>query len=67
MVKGVKRVEDEKDAYVDIRVSIPKKTYKALRVKCALEGISLKKCVFGLVDKMVQDVERDIVDKYPKG
>ena len=67
MVKSVKRVEDAKDNYVDIRVSIPEKTYKALRVKCALMGISLKKCVFDLVDKMVKDVERDIVDKYPKG
>ena len=67
MVKGVKRVEDAKDVYVDIRVSIPKKTYKALKVKSALMGISIKKCVFDLVDKMVEDVERDIVDKYPKG
>ncbi|MBA7633872.1 hypothetical protein ES703_41443 [subsurface metagenome] len=67
MVKGVKRVEDAKGVYMDIRVSIPEKTYKALKVKCALMGISLKKCVFDLIDKMVKDVERDIVDKYPKG
>ncbi|MBA7669179.1 hypothetical protein ES703_77307 [subsurface metagenome] len=67
MIKGVKKVEDEKDVYVDIRVSIPKKTYKALRVYCALERISLKKCVFDLVDKMVKDIERDIVDNKEKG
>ena len=67
MVKDVKKAEKAKDVYVDIRVSIPEKTYKALKVKCALEGVSLKKGVFDLVDKMVKDVERDIVDKYPKG
>ncbi|GAH40501.1 unnamed protein product [marine sediment metagenome] len=67
MVKGVKKVEDAKGLYVDIRVSIPKKTYKAVKIKCALLDISVKKCMTDLVNKMVKDVERDIVDKYPKG
>ncbi|MBA7637500.1 hypothetical protein ES703_45145 [subsurface metagenome] len=67
MVKGVKKVEDVKDVYVDIRVSIPEKTYKALKVRCALKGISIKKGVSEFINKMVKDVERDIVDKYPKG
>jgi len=67
MVKGGKRVEVVKHDYMSIRVLIPKKTYKALKVKCALMDISVQKGTIDLIDKWVKDVKRDIVDKKTNG
>lgn len=67
MVKGAKDLINVKGDYMSIRVIIPKKTYKALKVKCNLIDKSVQKGIIDLVEKWVKDVKREIVDKYPKG
>jgi len=67
MVKGAKGVIDVKGDYVGVRIIMPKMTYKALKVKCAILDISVKKAIIDLVDKWVKDVKRDIVDIRVKG
>lgn len=66
MIKGDKGAIDKKGDYVGVRVVIPKMTYKALKIKCTLMDVSVKKAIIALVDKWVKDVKRDVVDIKPK-
>ena len=65
MVNGVKdnMVVQAKD--VEIKVVIPRSTYRALKVKCALMDITLRQGLRDLVEKGVKDVKKDIggIDK----
>ena len=47
MVKGVNVEQGVKGDYVAIRVIIPRSTYKALKVKCALNDITVisRRCI----------------------
>jgi len=67
MIKGVKGVITVKGDYVGVRVVVPKMTYKALKIKCTLMDISVKKAIIDLVEKWVKDVRRDVVDIKTKG
>ncbi|MBA7704158.1 hypothetical protein ES703_112958 [subsurface metagenome] len=65
MVNGVKdnMVVQAKD--VEIKVVIPRSTYRALKVKCALMDITLRQGLRDLVEKGVKNVKKDIggIDK----
>ncbi|GAI25434.1 unnamed protein product [marine sediment metagenome] len=60
MVKGVKDNMVVPNGHVVIRVSIPKSTYRALKVKCALMEITVRKGMTDLVEQWVKDVKKDI-------
>ncbi|GAI61474.1 unnamed protein product, partial [marine sediment metagenome] len=50
---------------VEIKVVIPRSTYRALKVKCALLDITLRQGTTDMVEKWVKDVKKDIagIDK----
>jgi len=60
MVKNVNVEQGVKGDYVAIRVIIPRSTYKALKVKCALNDITVKEYIIGVLDKSVKGIKRDI-------
>jgi len=62
MAENVKGVKSVKRDNMSIRVVIPKSTYRALKVKCTLLDISVKKGISDLVEKWVKGVKRDIED-----
>ncbi|MBA7654455.1 hypothetical protein ES703_62335 [subsurface metagenome] len=67
MLKGDKGIIDVKGDYVGVRVIMPKRLYKALKIKCVIMDISVKKAVVDIIANWVVDVKRDILKKKPKG
>ncbi|MBA7636590.1 hypothetical protein ES703_44211 [subsurface metagenome] len=67
MVKGVKRVEKAEGDYMVVRVIIPKSTYKALKVKCALMDISVKEGMIDMIEKWVKDTKKAIANMKKNG
>ncbi|MBA7678342.1 hypothetical protein ES703_86615 [subsurface metagenome] len=65
MVNGVKDNMVVKVKDVELKVVIPRSTYRALKVKCALKDITLRQGLRDLVEKWVKDVKKDIggIDK----
>jgi len=65
MVNGVKDNMIIPNGHVVIRVAIPRSTYRAMKVKCALMDITVRKGMTDLVEKWVKDVKKDIggIDK----
>jgi len=63
MVKREKKGKREKGEFKEVRVSMSKSTYRALKVKCALMDITVPSAIRGLVDKLVKDVEMDKLDR----
>ncbi|MBA7698649.1 hypothetical protein ES703_107329 [subsurface metagenome] len=65
MVNGVKDNMVVKAKDVELKVVIPRSTYRALKVKCALMDITLRQGLRDLVEKGVKDVKKDIggIDK----
>ncbi|MBA7701094.1 hypothetical protein ES703_109825 [subsurface metagenome] len=62
MVTREKKGKREKGEFTELRVSMPKSTYRALKVKCALRDITVTSAIRGLVEKLVKDVEMDKLD-----
>jgi hypothetical protein len=60
MVNGVKDNMVIKAKDVEIKVVIPRSTYRALKVKCALMDITLRQGMTNMVEKWVKDVKKDI-------
>lgn len=60
MVKGVQDNMVVPNGHVVLRVGIPKSTHRALKVKCALMDITVRKGIADLVEKWVKDVKKDI-------
>jgi len=62
MAESVKGVKGVKGDYVTIRVVMPKSTYRALRVKCALMDMTVRKGIIDIIDRSVKGVKKDIED-----
>jgi len=60
MVESVKGVKGVKGDYVTIRVVMPKSTYRALRVKCALMDMTVRKGIIDIIDRSVKGVRKDV-------
>jgi len=67
MVKDGKAVKGVKGDFVSVRVLIPKITYTALKVKCALNDTTVTKHIMSIIHKTVKRVEKDIVSIKAKG
>jgi len=59
MVKREKKGKREKGEFTELRVSMPKTTYKALKVKCALMDTTITSVVRAFVEKLAKGVELD--------
>ena len=60
MAESVKGVKGVKGDYVTIRVVMPKSTYRALRVKCALMDMTVRKGIIDIIDRSVKGVRKDV-------
>jgi len=67
MVKGVKKVEAVKGDYQVIKVVIPKKLHRELKVKCTSMDIIPNKVIIACIEKYVKGIEKHIEEIREKG
>ena len=60
MVNGVKDNMVVKAKDVELKVVIPRSTYRALKVKCALMDITLRQAMTDMVEESLKDFKKDM-------
>jgi len=67
MVKNVKKVEGVKGDYVTIRVLMPKKIYKAVKIKGLVMDKTVNKVIVDCLTKYVTRIQQAFDDMKAKG
>ncbi|MBA7645797.1 hypothetical protein ES703_53556 [subsurface metagenome] len=63
MVNGVEDNMVIPKTHVVRKIAIPRSTYRALKVKCALMDITVRQAMADMVEEWVKDVKKDIAGK----
>lgn len=67
MVKGVKKVEAVKGNYRVIKVVIPIKIHKAVKIKCLVMDTTVNKVIVDCLTMYVKGLQQPIQDMKDKG